>query len=104
MWQGMDMQDVYADWADALQACSLGAIQFGIELAKLEPGNNPPTQGQFVAMCRKYEPVPNVHQIENRLTPEQLEKNRRRIAEISAALATKKATGDVNLTSVRTGS
>lgn len=98
------MQDVYADWADALQACSLGAIQFGIELAKLESSNNTPTQGQFVAMCRKYEPVPNVHQLENRLTPEQLEKNRKRIAEISAILAAKKAPQEEILTSVRAGS
>ena len=90
MWQGMDMRDVYADWAEALQGCSLGAIQFGIELAKLEPGNNPPTQGQFVAFCRKYEPVQNVHQIVHRLTPEQIEANKRRIAEIAANLANKK--------------
>lgn len=103
MWQGMEMADVYEDWADSLQGCSLGAIQHGIELAKLEPGSNPPTQGQFVAFCRKYEPVPNVHQLENRLTPEQLEKNKRRIAEIAAGLAAKKAPSEEILTKVRVG-
>lgn len=93
MWHGMDMQEVYADWADALQACSLGAIQYGIELAKTEQGREPPTQGQFLAMCKKYEPVETELKLEHRLTPEQLEKNKAKVAELMASLLKKQGVG-----------
>lgn len=91
MWQGMDMQDVYADWADALQACSLGSIQYGIMLAKSEQSRDPPTQGQFLAMCKKYVPEINHNQLDHKLTPEQMEANKKRISEIAAEFARKNA-------------
>ena len=91
MWQGMDMNDVYADWADALQACSLGSIQYGIMLAKSEQSRDPPTQGQFLAMCKKYTPEINHNQLDHKLTPEQIAENKRRISEIAAKFAAKNA-------------
>lgn len=91
MWQGMDMQEVYADWADALQGNSLGSIQHGIDVAKNEIAEKPPTQGQFIAFCKKYQPVGNVHRLAHRLTPEQLEANKKRIAELAAGLMKKKS-------------
>ena len=91
MWQGMDMQEVYADWADALQGQSLGSIQFGIDVAKTEVAEKPPTQGQFVAFCKRYKPEHNLPQIVHRLTPEQIQANKARIADIAAKLAKKKS-------------
>lgn len=91
MWQDMDMHEVYADWADALQACSIGAIQYGIYLAKSDQSREPPTQGQFVAMCKKYVPEVNHNQLDHKLTPEQMEANKKRISEIAAEFARKNA-------------
>lgn len=91
MWAGLDMQEVYADWADALQACSIGAIQYGIYLAKSEQSREPPTQGQFVAMCKKYVPEINHNQLDHKLTPEQMAANKKRISEIAAEFARKNA-------------
>lgn len=85
------MQEVYADWADALQNCSVGAIQYGIFLAKSEQSRDPPTQGQFVAMCKKYVPEVNHNQLDHKLTPEQMEANKKRISEIAAEFARKNA-------------
>lgn len=53
-WQGLDMQAVYEDWADALQSCSLGAIDNAIDLAK--QSEHPPNQGEFMELCRLYRP------------------------------------------------
>lgn len=91
MWGELDMQDVYEDWADELQGCSIGAIKFATETAKKELLEKPPTQGQFIAFCKKYQPVGNVHRLAHRLTPEQLEANKKRIAELAAGLIKKKS-------------
>ena len=91
LWQGQDMQDVWKDWADALQGCSLGAIKHGIDLAKLDTGNNPPTQGQFLALCKTYRPEVNKLQLVHRLTPEQIEENKRIIAEIASRFVKSKS-------------
>lgn len=93
MWHGMDIQEVYAAWADKLQSCSMGAIRHGIELAENEQSEKPPTQGQFLAMCRKYEPEEIELKLEHRLTPEQVEKNKARVTEIIAGLAKKQGVG-----------
>lgn len=87
MWADMEMQAVYEDWADALQGCSMGAIQYGIEAAKDGIDPKPPTRGQFKALCKKYQPVQNVYRIAHRLTPEELEANKKRIEEVIAGLA-----------------
>jgi hypothetical protein len=60
-WQGISMQDVYLDWAEALQQFSLGAINHGIKLARVEA--HPPSQGEFINFCKQYLPP----LIENRL-------------------------------------
>ena len=87
-WQGMDMQEVYQDWADAMQDISLGAINHGIKLSKQQP--YPPNQGEFIAYCQTYKPSMPL-MIESKLTPEQIEENRKRIAGIAAMLAKGKA-------------
>lgn len=53
-WQGLDMQAVYQDWAEALQDCSLGAIDHAIVQAK--EAQHPPSQGEFKALCKLYRP------------------------------------------------
>ena len=87
-WSGMNMQEVYADWAEELQDFTLGAIAHGIPLAKALP--HPPSQGEFKDLCRTYRP-PVPLMIGKQITPEQLEKNRQKIAELAATLARKQA-------------
>lgn len=86
-WEGLDMQMVYGEWADELSRCSLGQIRHGIELSKRE--KHPPNLGEFAELCRKYK-ASDVVKLEHKITPEQLEKNKRRIAEIAASLAKRK--------------
>ena len=86
-WQGIDMNAVYEDWADALTEFSLGAINHGIESAKNL--QHPPSQGEFKELCRAYKPsMPAM--LEHKLTPEQIERNRARIADIAKNLAASK--------------
>lgn len=86
-WGGMNMQDVYQDWADALRDCSLGAINYGIEQSKKDA--HPPSQGEFVKHCQQYQPA-QLLKLESKLSPEQIEKNRARIAEITKSLSMRK--------------
>lgn len=83
-WQGIDLQEVYADWSEQMQDFSLGAINHGIEVSK--KGDHPPSQGEFIKNCRGYKP-PEFIKIGVKLTPEQIEKNKQRIAEIARNLA-----------------
>lgn len=86
-WGGLNQEEVYADWAEGMQEFSLGAINYGIEQAK--DLQHPPSQGEFKVLCRGYKPtLPPM--IEHHLTPEQIEKNRNRIADIAQMLANKK--------------
>ena len=62
-WQGLDMQAVYHDWADALAECSLGAINYAINHAKMQ--EHPPSQGAFVAYCKQYKPPLIADRLEN---------------------------------------
>ena len=87
-WQGINLQDVYSDWADAMQGLSLGAINFGIEISK--GGEHPPSQGEFVKNCKGYKPA-ELLKIECKLSLEQREANKRRIAEMVKNLAKGKA-------------
>lgn len=86
MWHGIDMEEVYSDWAKALQACSMGAIRHGIELAKARQDKDPPTQGQFLAMCKTYEPDEIGLKLDSKPTPEQVAKNKEKFAEMLAGL------------------
>ena len=87
-WSGMDMRDVYQDWAGSMQNLSLGAIQYGIEQSKKE--THPPNQGEFIKHCSGYRASAHVFKIESKLTPEQIAKNKLRIAEIAKNLAGRK--------------
>lgn len=88
-WHGLNMQDVYKDWAEALSGCTIGAINCGIALAGNEP--HPPNQHEFIAHCQKYIPVSVVPKLGNNFTPEQIEINKKRIADIVANFAKGKA-------------
>jgi hypothetical protein len=83
------MQAVYADWAEAMQPLSLGAINFGIEQAKKEA--HPPSQGEFVKHCADYNPNQNVLKLESKLSDEQIAANKERIAALAKQYATKAA-------------
>lgn len=82
------MQAVYADWAEELQSLSLGAINHGIAQSKALA--HPPSQGEFKALCQSYKPAMPI-MIDCKLTPEQVEANRQRIAKIAETLAGSKA-------------
>jgi|WetSurMetagenome_2_1015567.scaffolds.fasta_scaffold314404_2 hypothetical protein len=53
-WQGIEMLEVYVDWADALSECSLGAINDAIRMSRIE--QHPPNQGEFLYYCQQYRP------------------------------------------------
>jgi hypothetical protein len=53
-WQGIPMQEVYLDWAEALAGCSLGSINDAIRISRIE--QHPPNQGEFLAYCQQYKP------------------------------------------------
>lgn len=89
------MTEVYQDWAESMSNLTLGAINYGIQESKHE--KHPPSQGEFIAQCRKFVP-PSVAKLDNKLSPEQIEKNKARIAEIIKQLGKHKhehnSTGD----------
>lgn len=87
-WQGIDMRAVYADWSERLVGTSLAAINHATELSTDMP--HPPNRGEFVALCQTYKPaLPTM--IDCKLTPEQIEANRKRIADIAKTLGGSKA-------------
>ena len=94
-WGGMNMAEVYADWAESLDGCTIGAISHGIELSK--KCQHPPNQGEFVAHCQSYKPAMPI-MIDCKLSPEQIESNRKRIAKIAEMLAGSKAAAPIPLT------
>lgn len=53
-WNGLNMTEIYEEWADTLKPMSLGAVNHAIELAKAE--QHPPSLGEFTIYCRKYVP------------------------------------------------
>jgi hypothetical protein len=77
------MQAVYQDWAEQMQGLSLGSINYGITVSK--SGDHPPSQGEFIKNCKGYKP-PELLKIECKLTPEQREANKQRIADIAKNL------------------
>lgn len=88
-WQGINLQDVYQDWAEAMQSLSLGAIEYGIEQSKKDA--HPPNQWEFIKHCAGYNPNPNVQKIESKLSPEQIAANKERIAALVKRFAVKAA-------------
>ena len=53
-WDGINLEDVYDDWADALQSFTVGAIGYGIDISKTM--KHPPNQGEFIHHCMEYSP------------------------------------------------
>lgn len=76
-WDGIDMQLVYQDWAEALHDCSLGAIDFAITKSKL--CTHPPSQGEFKALSKDYTPPVDesmlIGKAESTITKEQAMEN-----------------------------
>lgn len=85
-WQGIDMHNVYQDWAEALQECSLGSINHAINLSKLE--EHPPSQGAFLALCKTYKPALIEHRLDKPKTS--IDEGIKRIAEMRDILARNK--------------
>ena len=87
-WQGIDMHDIYQDWAEALQDRSLGSIQHAIEVSKTYP--HPPNQGEFLAHCGTYRPPLVELRLGHTISEADMESGRRKIREIAEMLAAKK--------------
>ena len=86
-WDGLNMDDVYADWAEALQDFTLQSINGAIIASKT--CKNPPNQGEFMELCKQFKPA-QLLKIEHKLTPEQMAANRARLAQIAEMLAKRK--------------
>lgn len=67
-WQGIEMPEVYLDWAEALQDYSLGAIDGAINLSRAE--QHPPNQGEFIIHCHRYKPPLIELRLEKPVTPD----------------------------------
>lgn len=86
-WQGLDMQAVYAGWAESLHDVSLGAIGFAVGKSKTELAH-PPSLSEFRKICLEYvPPQSNVLKISHKLSEEQKQKNRERMAAIAEQFA-----------------
>jgi hypothetical protein len=51
-WGGLSMDEVYADWADALAHTSIGAIGHAVGLARMK--EYPPSLSEFIALTTSY--------------------------------------------------
>lgn len=76
------MEDVYQDWAEAMQDLTLNAINHGVIESK--SGQFPPSQGEFIANCKLWKGHEGVKRLEHKLTHEQIEINRSKVAELVA--------------------
>jgi hypothetical protein len=54
-WDGIKLDEIYADWAESLGKYSLGAINFAIVESKNTA--HPPNLGEFMKHCQAYKPV-----------------------------------------------
>lgn len=86
-WQGIPLDTLHANWADNLGEFSVGAI--GYAMKKTSRAAMPPNLGEFIAACREYNPESKVLQLRRKFTPEELEANRQRLADIAAKLGIK---------------
>ena len=82
-WDGFNLDEVYADWAEAAGNLTLGAINHGIEQSK--HCKHPPSQGEFIELCKQYKPEERL-KLNHKLTPEQIEANKEKLKEIMANL------------------
>lgn len=86
-WQGIDLQEVYADWAQSMKDFTLAQINHGIEVSKEQ--EHPPSLGEFMNLCRQYRP-PQMLKISYKISYEQMEKNKAKIHELAEALRKRK--------------
>lgn len=86
-WQGIPLDALHANWAENLGEFSVGAI--GYAMKKTSRAVMPPNLGEFIASCREYSPASSVLQLRRKFTPEELEANRKRIADIAEGLGMK---------------
>ncbi len=82
-WEGLNIDEVKADWAHELAGFKNHADSIAYALKNMPDSGKAPTVLEFRAMCRKA-PEPAVVMLENKFTEEQLAVNRRRIAELIA--------------------
>lgn len=61
-WQGIELQEVYKEWAQVLYNCSVGAIEFALIESRIR--HHPPSLGEFLEYTAKY--IPKQLQIEGR--------------------------------------
>jgi hypothetical protein len=89
-WQGTSLEDVYDAWANDtdLGNLTLAAINCGMDIAKRQ--SYPPNQSEFISFCRQYNPARTALKIKSKLSPEQIESNRKRIAGIAEMLSRNK--------------
>ena len=78
-WKGLEIHDVYVDWAESMQDFSIGAIDCGLHLAKDLP--HPPSQGEFKELCKQYI-APAKIRLEYHLSEEQMERNKVNVQEM----------------------
>ena len=81
-WQGLDMQDIYSEWADSMYNFSVGAIKYGVHISKQD--EHPPSLGKFMENCKGYVPpqIYNPVQLEEKKrvwTDEEVEENLEKI-------------------------
>lgn len=88
MWAGYDMDEVYSLWVDVLNNCSIGAIAFACD--ECIAAASIPSAGEFLRVCKSYIPIGHAAPVlEHKLTEEELQANRDRLAEIRRVLASK---------------
>jgi len=86
-WQGLNMQDVYSDWAEALGHLTIGAINYGITESKAN--KHPPSQGEFIINCRDYcNPIiPDSHMITKKTKPLTKDEAKSRLKELKRMMS-----------------
>jgi hypothetical protein len=88
-WDGADIQNVKQVWAEELGGFSEMPEAIGYAFKNLDP-KFPPSALEFKELCRRA-PRKEVMALPHKLTPEEIERNRQRIAEIASGLGRAKS-------------
>lgn len=93
LWRGTDLALVRRHWAEKLGGFVEKPEAIKLALDALDEKPFPPTLPEFLALCREAARriAPPVAALPHKLTLEELEKNRKRAAELIAELAKAKA-------------
>lgn len=84
-WRGCDMENVRATWAEELGGFRDQPERIAYALKSLADQPFPPTLPEFIAACRRA-PANQPLALPHKLTPEQIEENKRRLAEMMTTL------------------